>query len=309
MGALFKLTHYRSLNGVYRAYGQLVSNSNTKQGSEFLVSAGQDYATIAVAVAKGGRQNHIAPNADDRFIVVYQTGAVQQFVFARQYNRYGVALGSPFMVDTFVKADQRFPAIAALKNGGFVVVWMSDHETIGQSNLYGQRFSPLGARLGGEFRLNLQEEINPWIPNVASHPDGGFVTVWTADTERGDLHVSGQRFGADGAKIGSTFKIEAQDFSSRVAPGIVVRDDGSFVVAWSALEFLRNGMTVSEIFAQRFQNDGSKLNKVVRLNQLCCEAKGPVLAKFGKSGFFAVWETSPFPMPVDSDVYGRTFLK
>ena len=66
-----------------------------------------------------------------------------------------------------------------------------------------QRYSAAGVKEGREFRVNTTTYNFQTLPEVASLPvGGGFVVVWSSgsDTDLSDVH--GQRFAADGARVG-----------------------------------------------------------------------------------------------------------
>ncbi len=62
-----------------------------------------------------------------------------QDVYGQILSPTGQTIGSEFLINQFTAYNQRTPAVAALKNGGFVVAWVSEQERIG------------GARPGNKF--------------------------------------------------------------------------------------------------------------------------------------------------------------
>jgi Ca2+-binding RTX toxin-like protein len=94
-------------------------------------------------------------------------------VRARIVSSTGTLIGTEFTVNTLTDNGQSQPSLAALPNGGFVAVYISD------SDLRGQVFDALGARDGDEFVVNSSTNAAQFNPTVAALADGRFVVTWT----------------------------------------------------------------------------------------------------------------------------------
>ncbi len=91
-------------------------------------------------------------------------------------------VGPQFLVPTKRAGDQFAPAVAAFPNGRFVVVWADDSGSPDDptgSAIRAQLFSPSGAKLGGEFRVNRPTNGDQEEPAVAVFDNRDFVVVWT----------------------------------------------------------------------------------------------------------------------------------
>ena len=54
-------------------------------------------------------------------------------------------IAGEFRVNSYTTADQSAPSVAALSDGGFVLIWMSDGQDGDRYGVYGQRYDELGA--------------------------------------------------------------------------------------------------------------------------------------------------------------------
>ena len=93
--------------------------------------------------------------------------------------------GEPFQVNTFTPGEQERPSIAALPDGGFVIVWMS-HGQEGEDDgygIFGQRFDASGEKVGEEFQINEVVANDQFEPMVVALPDGNFMVLWSSLTE------------------------------------------------------------------------------------------------------------------------------
>lgn len=100
---------------------------------------------------------------------------------ARMFDDLAVPLGDEFLVNTETSNCQLRPALAPLKDGGFVVVW-TDHSGRGGdasgSGIKGKVFGPRGTTVQDEFLVNTETEGDQNAAAVAGLVDGSFVVSW-----------------------------------------------------------------------------------------------------------------------------------
>ncbi|MBE0435075.1 MAG: hypothetical protein IBX56_04650, partial [Methylomicrobium sp.] len=134
-------------------------------------------------------------------------------IVARIYSANGQALTDEIHVNTFTTYDQTHPSIAALADGGFVVVWQSILQDGSYWGVYGQRFNAVGTKIGTEFQAQATVHDSQQQPTVIGLSDGGFVVSWEAEYQDG--HQQGvfqdgdaateivmQRYNAQGIPLG-----------------------------------------------------------------------------------------------------------
>jgi Ca2+-binding RTX toxin-like protein len=134
-------------------------------------------------------------------------------IIARLYTTSGDAITSEIRVNTFTTYEQSEPAVAALSDGGFVVVWQSMLQDTSYWGIYGQRFDGNGNRLGDEFQVNTKPHDSQKKPTVTGLVGGGFVIAWEAEYQDGNqqgvfqggdasTEIILQRYDADGNQVG-----------------------------------------------------------------------------------------------------------
>ncbi|WP_429059748.1 hypothetical protein, partial [Azospirillum doebereinerae] len=95
-------------------------------------------------------------------------------VYAQQYDAGGNAVGGEFRVNTYTNNAQTTSRIAALNDGGYVIVWHSIGQDGSGYGVYGQRFDAGGLRVGGEFHISTgMLTYDQGAPKVAALADGG----------------------------------------------------------------------------------------------------------------------------------------
>ncbi len=134
----------------------------------------------------------------------------------------------------------------------------------GMQDVYAQRISAAGTKLGGEFRLNIFSEFNQRDASVAALSGGGFVAAWVSERQRGTLpNIFARVFDAAG-NGGAEFCVSTNATTPSGSPTVTGTTGGGFTVAWVQNAFERtNGM---EIFARAFDAAGSGLSAPFPVN-------------------------------------------
>jgi hypothetical protein len=176
-----------------------------------------------------------------------RTGNVEGQVFEPS----GVPASSQFTVNTYTTNDQADPAVAALSDGAFVVVWHSRMQDGSKRGVYGQIFDGAGNKLGAEFRVNTRTANDQYDPAVALIGTGGFVVTYHSINGQ-QTGTYAQIFNASGQRVGSEFRVG--DGSSAL---VAADSEKVFVVAWQPSEH--------QVTAQRFTNAGAKLGAAIQI--------------------------------------------
>jgi hypothetical protein len=219
----------------YGVYGQRFDSNGNNVGSEFQVNTWttnpQSYPSVT-SLSNGG------------FVVVWssswQDGSYYG-LYGQRFDSNGNKVGSEFRVNTWTTDYQENPSITSLPNGGFLVVWQSGcyppctPQDGSYYGVYGQRFDSNGNKVGSEFRVNTWTTDYQSDPSITSLPDGGFVVVWESNGQDGSYSgVYGQRFDANGNKVGSEFQVNTWTTDWQQHPSITSLSNGGFVVVWDS---------------------------------------------------------------------------
>lgn len=167
-------------------------------------------------------------------------------VYTRRFDSAGVPVGGETRANTFTADAQQQPGIAALRDGGYVVTWMSQYQDGSGYGIYAQRFNSSGAPVGSETRINTVTSGSQESPAIAGLGDGGYVVVWF----NGDIHA--QRFDSNGAPVGAEARVNTAALSA-AQPAITALPSGGYVVAWQSWTQDGSG---SGVYAQQFDAQG-----------------------------------------------------
>lgn len=187
----------------------------------------------------------VAAEADGGFVVVWEslgspgTDTSEWSIQGRRYAADGSPLAAQFQVNTYTTGSQAVPDVAALADGGFVVVWAGGGAPGVTWTVQGRRYAADGSPLGAPFQISTWGSSHQSRPAVAGGPDGGFVVVWhsVSGSPGGDLSgysIQGRRYAADGAPDGPQFQVNSYTTNHQREQAVEVLADGRFVVAWSS---------------------------------------------------------------------------
>jgi Domain of unknown function (DUF4347)/NPCBM/NEW2 domain/Bacterial Ig domain/Cadherin-like/Putative Ig domain/Cadherin domain len=227
-------------NGVY---ARRFDASGTALGNEFLVNtftAGDQQTSL------------IAMNAVGSFVIswdsVGQDGS-DSGIYAQRYDANGIAQGTEFRVNTTTVNEQSVGPAAIDLAGNFVITWVSIGQDGFGRGVYAQRFDANGSAMGTEIRVNTTIGGDQSGPNLAMSPSGEFVIVWNSTSQDGSgSGIYAQRYAANGAAIGSEFRVNSFTAGSQGDPDIAITPAGDFMIVWTG----EASGDVDGVFAQRF---------------------------------------------------------
>jgi hypothetical protein len=209
---------------VHRVYAQRFDPGGAPRGAEFQLSASTTSFVNFGSIAVGRRGGFIAAWQET------PPGDLGEVV-ARTFDAAGNARGAQFVVNTYTTGTQRYPRMAALPGGRYVVVW--EHWPPGTviGDVSARLFDADGNALAPEFAVNTYTTLSQGKPRVAAADDGRFVVVWHGDGA-GGFGIFGQRFDSIGARVGEEFRVNEITFGS--VPAVSLGAEGQFVVVWGS---------------------------------------------------------------------------
>lgn len=221
-----------------------------------------------------------------------------------------------FSVNSEQANDQSETAVAALADGGFVVVWETayseaeealdtEDEIVNSSAVIGQLFDADGNPVGDEFLVNTEFSYYQVDPDVTGLAGGGFVVTWSSydDDVDGDSYgIAAQIFDADGDPVGDEFTVNTQTENSQYGSTITALEDGGFVITWYSGDSDVDGDEYG-ISAQIFDADGDAVGDEFTVNT---EVEGsqysPAIAALDGGGFVITWHG--YDTDIDEDISG-----
>ncbi|MCM8611447.1 hypothetical protein, partial [Accumulibacter sp.] len=257
----------------------------------------------------------MAPLAGGGYVTTWvsnnQDGSVEG-VYAQRMDANGVAIGPEFRVNTTTGSNQTDPRIAALSDGGFVIVWSDDGGADGSGwGIYAQRYSAGGVPQGGEFRVNTTTYSTQYQPSVAAYT-GGFVVTWAnaaGNVDTSSYGVFGTRFDNAGNVVQTggqnEFQVNTYTTSHQWEPDVAAYADGSYVVVWRSEG--QEGDGYSGVYGQRYASTGAKVGGEFHVNTYTPTYQfAPRVATLSDGGFVVVWQSRDQDGGSDG-VYGQRY--
>jgi hypothetical protein len=247
-----------------------------------------------------------------------------QDVYGQIFSQTGQPIGTNFLINQFTSYNQRTPSIAALKNGGFVVAWVSEQQRavapalgtpsafvtasaapVPSVDVYARLYDGNAVAQGGEFLVNT--DSNPAAdPAVAAAADGSFMVAWCAhDMANSDngLDIFARPFSSAGVG-GTVLRVNSHLYGDQFAPRInSIGTD--YLVAWTSLaqDGSREG-----VYAQFLHGNGSTVGGEFRVNTTTISQQmQPVVASDGVSQFLVIW-TSYTGSPNSFDLFAQRYI-
>jgi len=246
-----------------------------------------------------------------------------QDVYGQILSPAGAKIGTNFLVNQFTSYNQRTPTVAALRNGGFVVGWVSEQERtvvpllgtnttfttasailVPSVDIYARLFTTNGTATTSEFLVNTN--VNPCAnPAVAVAADGTFMLAWgehdSNPTNGWDIYA--RPFSSTG--VGGPVKlVNVYTYGDQYVPRIsVIGLD--YLVTWTSLgqDGSREG-----VFGQFVHSNGALIGSELQANTTTAgQQMQPTVASDGVSQFLAVW-TSFVGSPNGFDLYAQRYL-
>lgn len=259
-------------------------------GREISVSSGTTVMTEpAIAMNRGGR-----------FVVVwekgsnYYTGTVRgSAIMARVYNANGVPLTNQFVVNTTTAGGHWTPDVAMDAHGNFVVVWAcGENNASSDEKIYKRSFYADGRPMGGEVLVNRPAfYFANHNPAIVMNADGEYVVAWGAWRDmwpNPELYgLFGQRYAADGARIGDEFRVDGNTGIVPVDTNVSIAINNSVVIAaWDPMPIPGGYPPQGGIHAQRFDTFGASLEDEFAV---ASNAYHPGVALLNNGSMVVVW--------------------
>lgn len=169
---------------------------------------------------------------------------------------------------------------------------------------------------GGEFEVDTNTAYTyssvERTRSVSRYSDGTFVVVWSRGG--GIQTIIGQRYDADGIRIGSEFQIAdstvpyLQPYARKAA--IAHDPDGSFLVVWEGRPAGSPQGAGSAVLGQRFTADATRMGTEFQIDTNAAPVpllSQPDLAALGSGRFVVVWDSvsAPEPYTYSYSVFGQ----
>lgn len=270
--------------GFQRIYGRFMAGDGTWATGDVLLNGFTNFSQMNPAVASltGGEVVAVWSSLNQEAVDGHWG------VFGQRLSATGGKLGGEFRVNVTTSFNQRSPAIAALSDGRFVVVWVGEQQRFENSvDVYARLFTANGAAASSEILVNSDTNVCA-NPSVAPSVDGGFVIAWMQKdvlVRSNSWDVFARPFSGNGFG-GVARRVNTHLYGDQLAPKVSA-SGSRYLVAWTSMaqDGSREG-----IYGQFLRGDGSLAGGEFRVNTTTISQQiQPAVASDGNGRFLAVW--------------------
>lgn len=227
-------------------------------------------------------------------------------VYARLLTPKGTFVSGEFRVNQFTGNNQRNPAVAALSNGNFVVVWLSDNQGVSameslrhtnRVHVYARVYTIGGGAVCNEFRVNTRSNLcaHPSVARAAT--GGGFTVVWAEknDHRGNNWDIYARTFIATNRALTDAVLVNSITEGDQFAPEIAFAT-GKHLVVWNALglDGSREGVFGRLLNAGHTEGQAFMVNSHTPSSQIT-----PAVASDDKGRFLVAWSSYFAPTAYD----------
>lgn len=204
--------------------------------------------------------------------------------------------------NTTTTDSQLSPVVAALRDGGFVIIWESNLQDGSREGVFGQRFTTDGIKLGAEFQVNTTTTLDQTSPEVTALTDGGWVVTWA---DRGQEVVFQQRYDFLGIRVGTETQVNTVSTYSQTEPAITNLQDGGWVVTWASTHLGNHTGEDQEIFFKRFDASGNAVSRDTLVSTVSSTHDDiPDIVLLNNGDFAVTWAQN---LLSDSEIFVRVY--
>jgi len=270
-------------NGVY---SQRFNSLGEKIGYEYRVNnytVGSQYLPTITALKPNG------------YVIIWQSSGQDESdngIFGQIFNNEAEKIGQEFAVNNYTLNSQHAPAVTALSNGGFVVVWASFEQDESNDGVVAQWFNSAGVKEGREFIVNNHTINSQTHPAITTLTNDHVVIVWQSEGQDGfTFGIFGQQFDEEGQKVHDEFQVNHVVEGEQTDASIATLSDSHFVVTWRS----GSGQDGSNdgVFGQIFK---STTNERVGLefqvnNETDGDQAAPSVSSLDNNEFIVTWNS------------------
>jgi len=231
---------------------------------------------------------------DSGFVMCWQSygqdGSVLG-IYGQIYEKDATPRGIEFRVNTTTNFNQSDPKTSGLKDGGFIVCWVSELQGGSGTSIQGQLYENDGSTRGIEFQINTTTPSDQLYPDVSALEDSGFVVCWASYEQGGNNYeIYAQIYESNGIKRGAEFSVNTTATDDQTWPRVSALLDSGFVVCWES--YGDQDGDDAGIFAQIYERDGTTRGSEFQVNTYTISTQfEPIVSALEDSGFVITWSS------------------
>ncbi|KPQ06338.1 MAG: subtilase family serine protease [Rhodobacteraceae bacterium HLUCCA12] len=282
-------------NGPFGVTAQRVNWRGDRNGSPITVAR----------PAEGTGYPAVAELVQNAWVVVWQAQGRggRPDIFMRRFRVNGRAMDrQPRTVNDSGRGQQTVPRVAALEDGGYVVVWQSSRADGNGEGIVMRIFEASGNPRTGDIVVNETTQGDQVGPDVTVQEGGDIVVTWAGPTNRGNGAFS-RRVDAQGNMVDGETVVGQAGRASVPHVRTAALDNGNFAVAFEASDRLRRDGPYS-VVVQRNRRLGGPWGDPERMERLRSgDQLLPAISGLRRMSLVTVWNA---PDGNQGGIWGQT---
>jgi Ca2+-binding RTX toxin-like protein len=173
------------------------------------------------------------------------------------------SISKDIIVNSTVSSYQEAPSVTALAGGGYVLVWRSNDQTVGQdtdeTGIRARIYKADGTAAGADFLVNQNTLGVQMAPVVTALDNGGFTILWHSNGSEDDdpniVSIQGRTFSSTGTG-NAEFTLNTTFPFSQSFPAVATLSDGRLLATWQSNDASGGSDTNREIHGRYLTSAG-----------------------------------------------------
>ncbi|HKY91316.1 MAG TPA: thrombospondin type 3 repeat-containing protein [Nevskiaceae bacterium] len=267
-------------------YARRYGANGAAQGNEFRVN---DYMTSVQ------RDADVGIDADGDFVIAWESygqDGDDWGVYAQRYYADGSKFLGNFRVSQVTANRQINPSVAVEPDGDFVIAHQSFTSGFKHYDIYAQRYSRFGGKIGDQFLVNATVTGPTVNPSVAVDAEGSFVVAYEQKDDGVTQGIYAQRFAANGTKQGNEFAVNVVKDHNQVEPKVSRDALGRFTIVWTSYGQDQPDEANSGVYQRRYTKEGNAFGGEKRINTTTVHSEEfPDIAMTNDGGWVVAWDS------------------
>jgi len=252
--------------------GRLFDANGYKTGKPFTAALKLN-PDKSVATSSWERDASLATLKDGRIVMAYH---FEGDIALKVFSSAGVQQSVKTKINVKSAGYEIEPKVAALKDGGYVVVWQDKGGHDGSHyGVFGRAFNANGTARGGDFVINRSTYASQTEPEVTALAGGGFVVTWKTNYDAGLAsgrdYTLARVFNANGTARTGEFEIRSDKNFAYGYDGaeMVALPDGGFLALYTVNKAKTGNIysdSDSDCYVRRFDASGKAVGAEFRVN-------------------------------------------
>ncbi len=230
-------------------------------------------------------------------------------VYMRVVGPTGQMVTDPVQVNQIADSNQRDPAMAALAGGGFIILWISETESligtevVHRVHVYARVYDDAGVPVSNEFRLNTGDLICA-NPSVAAMASGGFMAAWSQRSARPESwDVYARSFNADRTPAAAPFRLNDHTYGDQFAPKVASVGNVQLAL-WTSLG--QDG-SAQAIIGRMLLDGAPQGGEFTNTTTIASSQIHPQVAADGSDRLLTVWSSYQAPVGSGFNIYAQRY--